>query len=164
MIEVYDLSKRYGPAVAVDGLTFEVRPGTVTGFLGPNGSGKSTTMRIILGLDAPDSGEALVCDQRRTSAWPGRCTWPARCWTPRPCTGGGPRSGTWKRSRAATASSGRGSPRCSARSAWTAWPAGGWGASRSPLPAARRLRRPPSAPATCSPPNGSSSSPCAPRT
>ena len=63
MIEAYELSKRYGSAVAVDGLTFEVRPGTVTGFLGPNGSGKSTTMRIILGLDAPDAGEALVCDQ-----------------------------------------------------------------------------------------------------
>jgi ABC-2 type transport system ATP-binding protein len=63
MIEVYELSKRYGSAVAVDGLTFEVRPGQVTGFLGPNGSGKSTTMRIILGLDAPDSGQALVRDQ-----------------------------------------------------------------------------------------------------
>jgi ABC-2 type transport system ATP-binding protein len=63
MIEVYDLSKHYGPVVAVDGLTFEVHPGAVTGFLGPNGSGKSTTMRIILGLDAPDGGEALVCGQ-----------------------------------------------------------------------------------------------------
>ena len=60
MIEVRGLTKRYGPTVAVDGLTFEVRPGTVTGFLGPNGSGKSTTMRMIIGLDAPDAGEAWI--------------------------------------------------------------------------------------------------------
>ena len=60
MIEVRGLSKRYGPTVAVDGLTFEVRPGTVTGFLGPNGSGKSTTMRMIIGLDEPDAGQAWI--------------------------------------------------------------------------------------------------------
>ncbi|MFJ4597523.1 ABC transporter ATP-binding protein [Kitasatospora sp. NPDC088861] len=60
MIEVRDLTKRYGGAVAVDGLTFTVRPGQVTGFLGPNGSGKSTTLRMILGLDAPTSGRATV--------------------------------------------------------------------------------------------------------
>ncbi|NUT37892.1 MAG: ATP-binding cassette domain-containing protein [Hamadaea sp.] len=59
-IEVRDLHKRYRSAVAVDGLTFSVRPGEVTGFVGPNGAGKSTTMRLILGLDAPDSGAALV--------------------------------------------------------------------------------------------------------
>jgi ABC-2 type transport system ATP-binding protein len=59
-IEVRGLRKRYGAAVAVDGLSFEVRPGEVTGFVGPNGAGKSTTMRVILGLDAPDEGEALV--------------------------------------------------------------------------------------------------------
>lgn len=63
MIEVYQLTKRYGSAVAVHGLTFEVHPGRVTGFLGPNGSGKSTTMRTILGLDSPDSGEILVSDR-----------------------------------------------------------------------------------------------------
>ena len=51
MIEVHELTKDYGEKRAVDGLTFEVRPGVVTGFLGPNGSGKSTTMRLILGLD-----------------------------------------------------------------------------------------------------------------
>jgi ABC-2 type transport system ATP-binding protein len=51
VIEVQDLTRRYGPAVAVDALSFDVRPGSVTGFLGPNGSGKSTTMRLILGLD-----------------------------------------------------------------------------------------------------------------
>ena len=52
MIEARGLTKRYGPVVAVDALSFDVRPGTVTGFLGPNGSGKSTTMRLIMGLDA----------------------------------------------------------------------------------------------------------------
>ena len=60
MIEVHELTKRYGSAVAVDGLSFTVRPGRVTGFLGPNGAGKSTTMRVILGLDAPSSGWAAV--------------------------------------------------------------------------------------------------------
>jgi ABC-2 type transport system ATP-binding protein len=60
VIEATGLTKRYGDKVAVRDLSFTVRPGVVTGFLGPNGSGKSTTMRLILGLDAPDSGEALV--------------------------------------------------------------------------------------------------------
>ncbi|MFB4318848.1 ABC transporter ATP-binding protein [Actinomadura sp. 21ATH] len=64
MIEVRELTKRYGGSVAVDGLSFQVRPGTVTGFLGPNGAGKSTTMRVLLGLDAPASGEALVNGRR----------------------------------------------------------------------------------------------------
>ena len=59
-IEVCELTKRFGGTVAVDALSFTVRPGRVTGFLGPNGAGKSTTMRMILGLDAPDSGFALV--------------------------------------------------------------------------------------------------------
>ena len=60
MIEVRGLTKRFGDEVAVDDLTFEVRPGVVTGFLGPNGAGKSTTMRMILGLDEPTAGQALV--------------------------------------------------------------------------------------------------------
>jgi len=60
MIEVGELTKRYGRAVAVDGLSFTVHPGRVTGFLGPNGAGKSTTMRVILGLDAPTAGWATV--------------------------------------------------------------------------------------------------------
>jgi ABC-2 type transport system ATP-binding protein len=60
VIEVTGVTKRYGPTVAVQDLTFTVKPGIVTGFLGPNGAGKSTTMRVILGLDKPDSGEALV--------------------------------------------------------------------------------------------------------
>ena len=60
MIEAHGLTKRYGGKVAVDGLTFTVRPGVVTGFLGPNGAGKSTTIRMILGLDAPTAGSATV--------------------------------------------------------------------------------------------------------
>jgi ABC-2 type transport system ATP-binding protein len=60
MIEARALSKRYGDKVAVDDITFTVRPGVVTGFLGPNGAGKSTTMRLILGLDAPTSGQVTV--------------------------------------------------------------------------------------------------------
>ncbi|MFC1417725.1 ABC transporter ATP-binding protein [Streptacidiphilus cavernicola] len=60
MIEAIGLSKRYGDTVAVDDLSFTVPPGQVTGFLGPNGSGKSTTMRMILGLDAPTTGSVTV--------------------------------------------------------------------------------------------------------
>lgn len=60
MIEVRDLTKRYGSTRAVDHLSFAVQPGKVTGFLGPNGAGKSTTMRLILGLDRPNSGTATI--------------------------------------------------------------------------------------------------------
>jgi ABC-2 type transport system ATP-binding protein len=60
MIETRGLTKRYGPTLAVDDLSFTIHPGQVTGFLGPNGSGKSTTMRMILGLDRPTSGDALI--------------------------------------------------------------------------------------------------------
>ncbi|MEA2210502.1 MAG: type transport system ATP-binding protein [Solirubrobacteraceae bacterium] len=60
MIDANHLTKRYGEKTAVDDLTFSVKPGIVTGFLGPNGSGKSTTMRLILGLDAPSGGEVTV--------------------------------------------------------------------------------------------------------
>ncbi|WP_345347212.1 ABC transporter ATP-binding protein [Actinoallomurus liliacearum] len=60
MIEVSGLTKRYGSKTAVNGLTFSVRPGHVTGFLGPNGAGKSTTLRMILGLNEPTSGTATV--------------------------------------------------------------------------------------------------------
>ncbi|MGI5326750.1 ABC transporter ATP-binding protein [Actinomadura nitritigenes] len=59
-IEVDGLRKCFGRALALDGMSFAVRPGEVTGFVGPNGAGKSTTMRVILGLDAPDDGRALV--------------------------------------------------------------------------------------------------------
>jgi ABC-2 type transport system ATP-binding protein len=64
MIEVRELTKRYGAVTAVDGLSFAVRPGQVTGFLGPNGAGKTTTMRVLLGLDAPTGGTALVGGRR----------------------------------------------------------------------------------------------------
>jgi len=60
VIELDQVTKRYGAVTAVENLTFTVRPGHVTGFLGPNGAGKTTTMRIVLGLDAPTSGRALV--------------------------------------------------------------------------------------------------------
>src|ERR687884_2348817 len=59
-IEISGLRKRFGQTLALDGLSFTVAPGSVTGFVGPNGAGKSTTMRVILGLDAPDQGSALV--------------------------------------------------------------------------------------------------------
>ncbi|WP_030911474.1 ABC transporter ATP-binding protein [Streptosporangium amethystogenes] len=64
MIEVEELTKRYGATTAVDGLSFQVKPGLVTGFLGPNGAGKSTTMRVLLGLDVPTSGRGLVNGRR----------------------------------------------------------------------------------------------------
>ena len=70
MIEVENLSKRYGEKLAVDGLDFVVQPGVVTGFLGPNGAGKSTTMRMIAGLDEPTAGRVRVSgrDYRAASA------------------------------------------------------------------------------------------------
>ena len=64
MIEARDLTKIYAGKAAVDHLTFTVEPGQVTGFLGPNGAGKSTTMRLILGLDRPQSGYALINGRR----------------------------------------------------------------------------------------------------
>jgi ABC-2 type transport system ATP-binding protein len=64
MIEVRGLTKRYGDKVAVDGLSFSVEPGKVTGFLGPNGAGKTTTMRCILGLDYPTAGSITIDGQR----------------------------------------------------------------------------------------------------
>jgi ABC-2 type transport system ATP-binding protein len=71
MIQIDSLTKRYGSVVAVDGLSVDVRPGVVTGFLGPNGSGKSSTMRLILGLDAPNSGRATINGRAYADlAWP----------------------------------------------------------------------------------------------
>jgi ABC-2 type transport system ATP-binding protein len=71
MIEVRGLTKRYGATLAVDGLSFDVQPGVVTGFLGPNGSGKSTTMRMILGQDMPDAGQATIGGRPYASLrWP----------------------------------------------------------------------------------------------
>src|ERR1700739_746812 len=73
MIEAKSLTKNSGQKLAVDQLSFEVRPGVVTGFLGPNGSGKSTTMRMIMGLDTPDSGSALIGGKAF-----GELAWPLR--------------------------------------------------------------------------------------
>lgn len=71
MIEAKGLTKHYGAKVAVNQLSFDVRPGVVTGFLGPNGSGKSTTMRMIMGLDAPNEGDVKVNGRHyHDLAWP----------------------------------------------------------------------------------------------
>src|ERR671936_778983 len=64
VLSARDLTKRYGDLVAVDGLTFALRAGTITGFLGPNGAGKTTTLRLLLGLAEPTSGEALIFGRR----------------------------------------------------------------------------------------------------
>jgi ABC-2 type transport system ATP-binding protein len=66
-IEVTELRKRFGSVLALDGMSFTVAPGRVTGFIGPNGAGKSTTMRVILGLDAADEGTAVIGGQRYQS-------------------------------------------------------------------------------------------------
>jgi ABC-2 type transport system ATP-binding protein len=71
MIEVRGLTKHYGNTTAVENLTFDIRPGIITGFLGPNGSGKSTTMRLVLGLDHATSGEARVNGRHYAElSWP----------------------------------------------------------------------------------------------
>lgn len=71
MIQTRHLTKKYGPTVAVDALSFDVQPGKVTGFLGPNGSGKSTTMRMIMDLDRPDAGQVRIGGRRyRDMRWP----------------------------------------------------------------------------------------------
>src|SRR5262249_3334128 len=63
-IETHTLTKRYGRTVAVDDLSIAVRPGRVTAFVGPNGAGKTTTMQLLLGLAAPQSGDALIAGRR----------------------------------------------------------------------------------------------------
>jgi ABC-2 type transport system ATP-binding protein len=71
MIQVRNLSKRYGATLAVDALSFDVVPGAVTGFLGPNGSGKSTTMRLMMGLDHPTAGHSRIGGRAyRDLRWP----------------------------------------------------------------------------------------------
>ena len=59
-IEIDGLRKRFGSTQALNGMTFTVQPGQVTGFVGPNGAGKSTTIRVVVGLDAPDAGSATI--------------------------------------------------------------------------------------------------------
>src|SRR3954463_5234674 len=63
-LDATNLTKRYGDVVAVDGLTFALQPGTITGFLGPNGAGKTTPLRLLLGVAQPTAGEALVFGRR----------------------------------------------------------------------------------------------------
>jgi ABC-type cobalamin/Fe3+-siderophores transport system ATPase subunit len=131
MIEVTNLTKAYGETLAVDDLSFTVRPGIVTGFLGPNGSGKSTTMRMILGLDAPTSGTATV-DGRPLAEHPrplaslgslleARAVHPTRS----------ARTTTCGRSPSRTASAPTGSTRCSTSSASATSPDAAAAASRS---------------------------------
>jgi ABC-2 type transport system ATP-binding protein len=94
MIEAVGLTKKYGDRVAVDDLSFSVKPGQVTGFLGPNGAGKSTTMRMILGLDTPTSGSVTIDGKpfaragnplrevgATCCAWRTRTTCPSGGWT-----------------------------------------------------------------------------------
>jgi len=86
MLQARGLTKRFGSRLAVDKLSFDVRPGLVTGFLGPNGSGKSTTVRLILGLDHPDAGQARIGGRRYADlGWPLRevgALLEARAWHP----------------------------------------------------------------------------------
>jgi ABC-2 type transport system ATP-binding protein len=71
VVAAHGLTRRYGATLAVDGLSFELQPGAVTGFLGPNGSGKSTTMRLIMGLDYPDAGQVTIGGRPyRRLGWP----------------------------------------------------------------------------------------------
>ena len=99
MIRVEGLTKAYGTRRAVDDLTFDVQPGTVTGFLGPNGAGKSTTMRLVMGLDSPTSGTASQYNDRAT---PSPQTYAAAqdVQTPRPTANLNPSNGLrWLQSR-----------------------------------------------------------------
>jgi ABC-2 type transport system ATP-binding protein len=74
MIEAQNLVKRYGSTMAVNDLSFSIRPGLVTGFLGPNGAGKTTTMRMILGLDAPTRGSVTVGGRSFNELSPSQCS------------------------------------------------------------------------------------------
>jgi ABC-2 type transport system ATP-binding protein len=86
MAEARNLVKRYGSTVAVNDLSFSIRPGMVTGFLGPNGAGKTTTMRMILGLGAPTQGSDMNRRPLRPEAISADMPWPGRSRT------GGPSS------------------------------------------------------------------------
>ena len=131
MIEVRNLTKRYGAETAVDDLSFEVRPGVVTGFLGPNGSGKSTTMRLLLGLDVPDRGYARIGGRRlsrpRLAAARGRRIAGGAGVSPR-AHRPGPTCRARRQQRHRGLAGGRGA---GDRRAWRASPAAGPGRSRS---------------------------------
>ena len=113
MIEAMHLTTRYGKTVAVNEVSFTVRPGQVTGFLGPNGAGKSTTMRMILGLDTPTSGEVRV-DGKRYHQLTNPLRSVGRSWMrPRPLSAAAApptTSGGWPTAMASLA---EGWPRCS---------------------------------------------------
>jgi ABC-type branched-subunit amino acid transport system ATPase component len=111
VIELRSLTKRYGKTVAVADLSCTIEPGQVTGFLGPNGAGKSTTMRMILGLDRPTTGSALVRG-RLYEQLKARCGRSARCWTRAPCTRAGPHGNTCAVWPTATACRSGGSTKC----------------------------------------------------
>ena len=114
MITAHRLTKTYGDRTAVDGVSFTVEPGRVTGFLGPNGAGKSTTMRMVLGLDRPTSGSVTV-NGRRYADSPHRCARSARCWRPAPSTRAARPATTCGGWRSATSSRGPASTR------WPTW-------------------------------------------
>lgn len=116
MIELEGLTKRYGEKVAVDNLTFTVRPGIVTGFLGPNGAGKSTTMRMILGLDHPTAGDVRV-DGTHYDRLQDPLTYIGALLEAKGCTRGAAPTTICCGSRRATASPNGGWERCWKRSA-----------------------------------------------
>ena len=132
MIDATNLTKRYGEKTAVDNLTFTVKPGVITGFLGPNGSGKSTTMRLILGLDAPSEGTVTVAgkayrDFRRRCMRSERCSSLAQSYTGRSAyhhllalaqTHGIPRSRVKDLTRWSASTGSRASARASSRWGW----------------------------------------------
>src|ERR1700678_4170591 len=104
VIELNDLTKRFGELVAVDHLSFEVESGRVVGFLGPNGAGKTTTLRMLLGLATPTEGSATI--NGRTSTWTSRCTSLAQSSMP-PVPTRGELPGTISASRRCSATSAR---------------------------------------------------------
>ncbi len=123
MIEAVGLTKRYGDKTAVYNLSFQVRPGAVTGFLGPNGSGKSTTMRMILGLDNPTAGHVTICGHPYDKLPNAPVRW-ARCWTPRRCTAAAPPATTCSAWPSFRASRPAGWTRC-----WAWWVCTRWRAA-----------------------------------
>ena len=139
-IEATNLTKRYGENLAVDDLTFEVKPGCVTGFLGPNGAGKSTTMRMIMGLDSPDGGSVAV-NGHRYHELKSPLRQVGALLEARPSTRVAvpmPTSGCW---RAPIRSHARGSTRYSNWSAWPQSPAAGGSVLAGHEPAPRHRRR-----------------------
>ena len=131
MIEARGLTKRYGVKLAVDDLTFTVRPGVVTGFLGPNGAGKSTTMRMMVGLDRPTAGSVRVNGTAPTPSTPPRCTRSGRCSRPGRSTPDVRRATTCGRWPSPAASAAPGSTRSSSWSGSPTSPTSGWARSRS---------------------------------